>query len=114
MYKDKAKQKEANKRAKDRYLARVKAEGIPEQGIPVGIPVGIPEKDISIPELPANFDQPDCGCGHCQNIRASGGHKLLNHGPHKTAGELKTGEYNRVALPGDTDYKPQWLRQRTI
>lgn len=47
MYKDRDKQREANRKAKDRF----KAKGIPEQGIPKGIPAegipaGIPDDEI--------------------------------------------------------------------
>jgi len=58
-----------------------------------------------IEDLPANFGQDDCECRHCRNNRAKGSPHTLNHGPHKLAGALSKNELNRVALPGDVDYK---------
>ena len=131
MYKDKAKQREANKAAKQRFklkqakknapalrrMDELGAEGIPVGGIPKqGIPKGIPKDDKVIipvgpgpvidnmPELPANFGQPDCACLHCRSNRSSGSKATLNHGQYKAAAQLDLNEYNRVSLPGDVDY----------
>ena len=55
--------------------------------------------EFSIP----NFGQPGCECRHCKNNRHNGSRLVINHGPHKPASELKSGEVNRVSLPGDVD-----------
>ena len=53
---------------------------------------------------PLNYGQEDCTCQHCKGVRMNGLKLTLNHGQHKSAGELAEGERNRVALPGDVDY----------
>ena len=88
MYKDKNKQKEANRRAKQRQ----RAKGMTHEGM---------TGENVIPELPANFGQEDCECRHCRNNRNSGGKLIINHGEPKPMG---VNEVNRVSLPGDVDY----------
>jgi len=56
-------------------------------------------------ELPANFGQPDCQCMHCRQNRRSKHPRLINHGKYRPVELLKHNEVNRVALPGDVDYK---------
>jgi hypothetical protein len=53
----------------------------------------------------SDYGQADCQCGHCRNNRSTGSRYTLNHGPYKTAAELAKNEINRVALPGDMDYR---------
>jgi len=55
--------------------------------------------------MPANYGQPDCECRHCQNNRRQNNRLLINHGPYKTAAELKSNEVNRQSMPGDADYQ---------
>jgi hypothetical protein len=105
MYKDKDKQKEANRLASQRR--RDKAKGMTDvltnecYVIPVTVGMTVTD-ELSL--LPVNFGQPDCECRHCQNNRAAGSRKVLNHGPYKTVGELADNELNRVSLPSDVDY----------
>ena len=54
---------------------------------------------------PANYGQPDCECRHCANNRAQNNRLLINHGPYKTAAELKSNEVNRQTMTGDADYE---------
>ncbi len=53
---------------------------------------------------PANFGQADCKCQHCINARKSGKGAVINHGKWKSYSQLNRNEFNRVALPGDSDY----------
>lgn len=62
------------------------------------------DKGVTV-ELPANFGQADCDCFHCKQNRASGCKLVINHGERKQASRLASNEVNRVALPGDVDYK---------
>ncbi len=118
MYKDKQKQKEANRAASQRR--RDKAKGmtdvltneqyvIPEDKCDIGVHADglviiCDEVSGSTQPLPANFGQADCECRHCQNNRKNGSRKIINHGPYKTAGELAENELNRVVFPSDPDY----------
>lgn len=95
-YKDKEKQKEANKQAAQRR--RDKAKGMTE-----GMMV-TPEVIPILDEVPTNFGQPDCQCRQCCNNRKHGSPLDINHGPRKPASELSHREVNRVSLPGDVDY----------
>ena len=82
---------------------RVKANRNKTDGVSV---TDVTDKlSVTVTDKPANFGQPDCECRHCRNNQASGGHKVINHGPYKTAFELGQHEINRVSLPGDVDYK---------
>ncbi len=56
-----------------------------------------------------NYGQADCECGHCQTNRANGNKHTINHGSHKTAGQLAERELNRVSLLGDPDYAGECL-----
>ena len=47
----------------------------------------------------------DCGCGMCKNKVVNKSSKIINHGPWKSASELKENEINRVPIPGDVDYE---------
>ena len=47
---------------------------------------------------------PDCTCGMCKNKVINKSSKIINHGPYKTAANLKENEINRVPIPGDIDY----------
>lgn len=105
MYKDKEKQKTANKEAAQRR--RDKQQGMTDKGMTQSgnvIPRVTPSTSNGI-GLPANFGQPDCECQHCQANKARGSRHTLNHGPWKTREQLDTHELNRVSLPGDVDYK---------
>ena len=103
-YKDKNKQREAVRQA----VAKSRAKGITLEGITEGITEeGITQpEDVTpvIPNMPANYGQPDCICRHCMNNRAQGNRLTINHGPYKTAAQLKSSEVNRQSLPGDVDY----------
>ena len=122
MYKDRNKQKEANRQAQ----ARRRQQGMTKRGMTEGV-TGVTLPQVVIEELspeihmaindecnkrafkslamPANFGQDDCTCRHCQNNRAKGSPHTLNHGAHKLAKALSKKELNRVTLPGDVDYK---------
>jgi len=91
-YKDKEKQKEANRAAAQRR--RDKSKGMTQLEAMPNV----------IPDSPANYGQSDCQCRHCTNVRAAGGRHVLNHGPYKPGNELSRHELNRVSLPGDVDY----------
>lgn len=98
MYKDKQKQREAAKAAVERFRAK---QGITEKVLQ---PEGITNV---IPNVPANYGQPDCACKHCQSMRSNGlfakGY-TLNHRTPKTGQELGGMAFNRQTLPGDIDY----------
>lgn len=92
MYKDKVKQKEANRKAKQKQRQGMTSEG--DQGMTSpGMTQGMTR--------PANYGQADCQCMHCKQSTVS----RPNHGAYKRSHELATNEVNRVALPGDVDYK---------
>jgi len=60
MYKDKKKQQEANKRAKDRYLAKMKGipQGIPDEGIPEKVfPELVTPKRKGFADLPKDVQE---------------------------------------------------------
>ncbi len=59
---------------------------------------------------PANFGQPGCEYRHCANVWPAGSKHKLYHGLYKPASELSKDELNRIALPGDVDYKPSTCR----
>ena len=69
----------------------------------VSVPADKNAKDRTL--RPANFGQPDCECMHCRAVKSNKSNHVLNHGPYKPASELKPNELNRVALPGDVDYR---------
>ncbi len=120
MYKDKEKQKEANRRASQR--CRDKAKGmtdvltnecyvIPDDKCDKGF-IGGENKEVEFKDcraLPKNFGQSDCECKHCQNNRKTGSKLKINHGPYKPVIALASNETNRVVLPGDPDYVGQRL-----
>lgn len=54
---------------------------------------------------PDNFGEEDCCCQHCATNKSNGNKNTLNHGKWKSCKELAAKEFNRVALPGDSDYK---------
>jgi len=119
MYKDKDKQKEANRGRQRRYRAlrkgvtesRRDSKGVTLDMKPGGGNLGPAIKEtlsngsVVLEDKPANFGQPNCECKHCQSVRSNKSHNVLNHGPHKPASELSLNELNRVALPGDVDYR---------
>ena len=94
MYKDKEKQKEANRVAQARFKASKKV--LPNQGITEGITGKV---------LPANFGQSNCQCRHCRANEANGLRLTINHGQYKPVSQLGPKEVNRVAKPGDADYE---------
>ena len=99
-YKDKDRQREAVRQAVAKSRAKGITEGITSQGITW-------PKDVTpvIPNMPVNYSQPECECRHCQNNRRQNNRLFINHGPYKTAAELKSNEVNRQAMPGDADYE---------
>lgn len=104
-YKDKVKQRAAQRERTRRYRARhkgVTSQSVTSEGV---TPVMTPEGPK--PEVPANYGQPDCQCRHCQQTKVSRerGQLIINHGPRKSATELGDNEANRVSLPGDVDYE---------
>lgn len=119
MYKDRNKQREANKLIQARRRHQGVTKGVTGQGVTVkGVTDNVIPKDKVLlaaeaamkamgfkEAMPANFGQDDCTCRHCFNIQAKGSLHTLNHGPHKPARELSKNELNRVALPGDVDYR---------
>ena len=97
MYKDKEKQKQANKERQQRY--RDKAKSV--------TPAVTPCDENVTPTIPddwVGYGLPNCACMHCQQNRRSGSRLLINHGPYKNEHELAGNEVNRVSLPGDVDY----------
>jgi len=98
VYKDKGKQKEANKAAAQRR--RDKTKGMTPAVTPK--PNVIPNSHTQ--NVIPNYGQPGCECMHCKHNRANGSRHILNHGPHKPAHLLGQDELNRVSLPGDPDY----------
>jgi len=153
MYKDKAKQREANKAAKQRFklkqakknapalrrMDELGAEGIPvegipvggiPQGIPLGIPKGIPKDDKVIipvgpgpvidnmPELPANFGQPDCACLHCRSNKTCGRSPSVEtiKAAGLTSDRSNTGSNKTEGSNGQpiTPIRPEQLRDQTL
>jgi hypothetical protein len=55
--------------------------------------------------LPDNYGLADCQCQMCNMNRINGCKGIINHGEWKSLGVLAENESNRVALPGDADYK---------
>ena len=61
-------------------------------------------------KLPANYGLDDCQCKHCQQACSRGAQgSIINHGQWKPIGELQPKEVNRVALPGDVDYRGAYV-----
>jgi len=117
-YKDKDKQREADKERQRRYRDKAKGvtKGVTSEGVTEGVTQGVTVKDITLERAVGvyaipNYGQPDCQCKHCQQTRNNKSNLILNHGPHKTAGELGPNELNRVSLPGDPDYDGVGLRR---
>ena len=133
MYKDKSKQKEAAKIRQQRRRDAKKGKGVtkgvtlvtpgkgvtsePQQGIPQPI---TPEQAFA--EIPAKWHTPPdvverlaktgsvtyTALGVPISWQGKNGHGeriTLNLGPYKSAGELAGDEFNRVSLPGDSDYE---------
>ena len=108
MYKDKERQKEANRLAAQRKRDKQKAEGMTEtEGVTQkGMTnQGMTQEPVVIPARPENYGQPDCECQQCKTNRAKGNRHIINHGPWRPAAELRDNEINRVSLPGDVDYE---------
>ena len=106
MYKDKKKQQEANKRAKDRYLAKMK--GIP-QGIPQGIPdEGIPEKVF--PELvtPKRKGFADLPKDVQENILRVSNMRIGNVDPDPKLVDEEIGRRTQAALHYQAMYPDGW------
>lgn len=133
MYKDPAKQKQANKEAIKRFRANKAKKNAPEsttiderlsegittrvlqgQGIPSGI-TAIPKTyeqetyranslEPPMQKYPLNYGLSDCTCKHCQQNRVMSNKFTINHGAYKPAEQLATNEVNRVSMPGDIDY----------
>jgi hypothetical protein len=93
-YKDKEKQREANKEAAQRR--RDKLKGM-TQADSVATSV-IPENVIP------NYGQVDCQCRHCKQAKTNRSKNVINHGAYKPDCLLAKDEVNRVSLPGDPDY----------
>jgi len=104
-YKDKEKQKQANREAAQRR--RDKAKGMTKgmTGLGYDAPGMMQAETVKRMTKPDNYGEPDCKCQHCKSVRLNGNKHTINHGPWKHANQLATGEYNRVSLPGDIDYK---------
>jgi len=133
MYRDKNKQKEANRKAQAKFKAKgitkvLPEQGITRQGITSTITVPPTPRALTVedmlavttvskgtmtpegikPEVPANYGQPDCQCQQCQRLRRCPGSLVTyNHGAYKTSAQLGQWELNRVSLPGDVDYQAQ-------
>ena len=105
MYKDKDKQKEADRLRQQKRRDRIKAEGVTIQGVTKGVMAkGITLDRVAKVFAIPHYGRPDCECKHCQDNRAKDSRYILNHGPWKPARLLATNELNRVSLPGDADY----------
>ena len=83
-YKDKDKQREANAERQRRCKARQKA--LPKQGVTEGV-------------------TGSCCVDYSSNF--TGKLTAFEHEHYKPANELKSGQYNPVSKPGDSDYVPQ-------
>ena len=105
-YKDKDRQKQANKQAAQRRRDRAKGmtKVIPVTSVtPENVILTVtPEGPAA--EVPANYGLEDCACLHCKQDK---GRHTLNHGAYKKEHEMADGEMNRVCLPGDVDYAGQ-------
>lgn len=112
-YKDKDKQREADRIRQQRRRDKVKAKDVTIPGCDVAAIKEYPDgkvelisvEDVYKPPI-ENFGQPGCQCKHCQQNRNQGSRHIINHGPYKKEAELKGRELNRVALPGDPDFTP--------
>lgn len=110
-YKDKDKQREADRARQKRRRDKIKSKGVTTEGVTQGVTGQCkegeeldPREFVPIKDIP-NYGQPDCQCMHCQTKRANNSRNVINHGPYKPASQLGEHEINRVALPGDPDYK---------
>ena len=106
-YKDKDKQKAANRLAaqkrRDKGITIVKAKGMTNQGITV-TSHGAAFKPKPSTARPMNWGLIDCQCQHCQTARVNNSKNTINHGAWKSYADLADNEVNRVTLPGDVDY----------
>ena len=107
MYKDKEKQRQANRDRQRRYKER-------QKGV---IPEGVTDEPKVTPSI-QGFGGADCMCQHCLTNRRNGLPKLINHGTYKKAHELGRNELNRQTLPGDPDYDgictPAWIAKHKV
>jgi len=62
------------------------------------------ETEIGIEKHGKTYSGSDCDCGMCKNKVVNKSSKIINHGPWKSASDLKDNEINRVPIPGDDDY----------
>ncbi len=67
-------------------------------------PIMTIERAAALNGIP-NYGRANCECQHCQQNRRQGSKHILNHGPYKDITRLGPNEFNRVSLPGDTDYE---------
>lgn len=116
MYKDKDKQRAADRLRQQRRRDEIKAKGVTDEGVTKGVTKGVtlehaPPTDAAVitPEgwaeqVPANYGQAGCQCQHCRQLVAKKSKSFLNHGAYKPVSELSSNEHNRVSLPGDVDY----------
>lgn len=115
-YKDKERQKQANREASRRHRQRQQGitqavdatpneSGVTSEMLHPSILDEFDNTKVDACLLPANYGQPDCECMHCQRNRTDGSNRKVNHGPAKSFHELQEhNEVNRVTLPGDVDY----------
>ncbi len=128
VYKDKDKQRAADRARQQRRRDAKKVKGVTiagrdegvtlsQRGADMGVAGGVTVEPV-VSALPIsqgtaqsttasipNYGQPDCECMHCKSNRANGSRHTLNHNTPKKAVELADNELNRVSLPSDPDYK---------
>lgn len=102
-YKDREKQRIADKERQKRRRDKIKAKGVTKQGVTQGVTATSIANKVTAHLAIENYGQPDCECWHCQNNGANGSKHILNHSQYKPVAELAENELNRVSLPGDSD-----------
>ncbi len=120
MYKDKDKQREANRARQKRRRDKIKAQGVTNQGVTQGVTVAKPCMSVAalseayVAGFVESCMKPDYICPIPKDQRKP----YINYGPYMTANELATAglKFNRVSKPGDADYNgiciPEWRAER--
>ena len=106
MYKDKDKQREADRIRQQRRRDAKKTKGVTNARCDESVTIPKDNREIKpFCALPANFSKPDCQCQMYKTNRVNGDKHTINHGKYKRNYELAEHELNRVSLPDDVDYE---------
>lgn len=117
MYKNKEKQRQANREAQKRFKDKQKgitSDRVLSQGITCfeGLPADVRRSIERLSDSPEEKATRTANAIRYQRLYPDSRHKGTDTGSielpqgHKPAAELKPGEFNRVSKPGDQDYQP--------